>query len=257
MSYDQWVIGGVTPNFINKVSYDLAGKKVTLSCIANYELLSNVDPRVEIALFEALACDHIINVDLLNGGSKLGVSGGSIITVTDGTTTWNAALHKPKYTPDHKSARNIKFELTIDLEIEPLLGGMFAYQPPYFDYDNVSYYEFNQPSNSNRPDMDPNAGVGNEVGHMVITETTNVTEVVVFGSACLLPAWIECNGDRLSWQWSHENSPGDPQGVQRLKWVLDPPAKVITLDSSPHDSAATSSGDNKGCWLQWVKVRYE
>jgi hypothetical protein len=262
MTYDDWTIGGLKPSIVIKPSYDLEGKKITIQCAASIDTLNGEDPETEIMAFKAIACQNITNTTLQNGGSLIQVGTGDKIEVTDGNMTWTGALHMPVWSPDMYSDYGLEYQLIIDIELQAGEGS-FIYTPNYGKYSNIEYYEFTDKTN---PYDDPNQGAGNEIGYIKITEPNNITRVEIYGSGCILPCWIECNGERKNWNVSSEKWPGQElqQGWESQEWIFTEPTKTIILETSTHEGeegkapgAYTQEIYNHGCYLQYIRVFYE
>ncbi len=108
---------------------------------------------------------------------------------------------------------------------------------------------------------EPYDALGKEIGTMTIVEDREVKQVEVTGNACNLPAWIEVNGVRQDWHYSHDHDTGDTgsDGVETLTFTVSPPSEVIVLESSPHKPyqvSGNTAADNPGSQLQQVKVIY-
>ena len=74
------------------------------------------------------------------------------------------------------------------------------------------------------PTDDPSF-TGADIGDMTIVERRPVKSVEVIGSACNLPAWLEVNGERHDWKFSHSHDSGDTgqDGIQTLVFTISPP----------------------------------
>jgi hypothetical protein len=271
MAYGDWTIGGLVPCNIESVEKDPptpsnTDPTITFHCVADYDLL-NADPRTEIALFDAMACQIINNDQLLNGGSKLQVQGGNIITIVEsaptGDITYTAAIESVKIIEDSMSDDAIWYDIVAHYETSGK-SSSFVYIPPYWSYSNMTYSNGTDGSNpSNSAEW-----AGNELGIINITETKKVREVQVRGSACTLPAWIEINGQRQSWDVCHDVGE-DPtnlsgkQGVQTLTFNDFDPSTAVNIHTSNHVAPwyPTPSQPNtlmdRGCWLLRIRVIYE
>lgn len=262
MGYNTWTVGGVVLRHVREMENNQKDGVITLNCSAlNWNLVgAETDPRDEIALVEALQSQYISNEPLFNGGSKLQVGNGQIISVTDGTDTWTkCALESITIKEDHKSTKRIDYDLIIHYELAGS-GGSYVYTPNYDDYTNISYYMWTNKD----PNTNPHDAYGNEIGWMQITETMNVKRVEVYGSACVNPTsnYLDVNGQREYWTYTHDN--GSPwtsctlnQGWEKLTFDLDTPTTTIVLQSPDHNLPNDTCATNLGCWLQWVKVYYE
>lgn len=109
---------------------------------------------------------------------------------------------------------------------------------------------------------EPYDALGKEIGDMTIVEDRLVKQVEVTGNACNLPAWLEVNGVRQYWHYSHDHDTGDTgsDGVETLSFTVSPPSEVIELVSSPHKPyqvTGNTAADNPGSQLQQVRVVYQ
>ena len=78
---------------------------------------------------------------------------------------------------------------------------------------------------------------GADIGTMAIVLTRDVKQIEITGSACNLPAWIEVNGERQNWKFSHCHDPGEVGGVdgeQTLLFSISPPTNIIEITTSPN-----------------------
>lgn len=262
MVHETWVVGGITVPHVREASINQSECTITLSCSAlNWNIVSpNTDVRDEIAAFEAIASEHVNNEKLLNGGTKLQVGNGEIITVTDGTDTYSrCALERIQINEDKVSTKRIDYELVIHYELDAP-GGSAVYTPDYREYSNIEYYCWTDKGS----EFPTHFAQGNEIGWMEITETSNVVAVEVYGSACAAfasyPNWIDCNGEKRYWHYSHDEGdwgPEDntlPYGWEKLRWEITPSTTVI-LQTSTHDSSDREHPEEwTGCWLQWVRL---
>lgn len=115
---------------------------------------------------------------------------------------------------------------------------------------------------SNQDSYDPGF-YGSEIGYMLITEDRLVKLVELAGSACNIPtdgAWVEVNGIRQYWHYSHDHQEGDTgvDGFEVLTFQLQEPSTIIEIKTSTHKPPAPSNtaADNSGCKLQYVKLVY-
>ena len=101
MGYGDWTIGGKVPSVIEGFERNPANaagntdSTITFHCVADARVLG-VDPRIEIEAFNAMSCQIINNDQLLNGGSKLQVQGGDIITMFSAKYQTCFHIHHPK-----------------------------------------------------------------------------------------------------------------------------------------------------------------
>ncbi len=120
---------------------------------------------------------------------------------------------------------DIVMAIQTDAEIKSIL-----YIPPYYQYSNIEYYLMtNKETVWHTTEI---VGYGNEIGDMTITEDFDVRRVEVMGSGCHGPAWIECNGTRRDWVYTHDAQyPTNdmPQGTEKLTWILDNPTNIINF----------------------------
>jgi len=270
MAYKTWVIGGLTPSWVEPDFKDNRDTNtLTLKCAAMYDV-TGTDPIDEIESFDALASEKISNDSLLNGGTKLQVRG-QVITVTatnegsSETKTWTrCAIKKVEITLDSfynedNPGSIIEYELIISYQTQGGPGGS-VYYPSYDDYDNTTYYMWTTMDNTGAaPGI-----VGSEIGYLQITEPQNVIRVEVYGSACCspsaTPAYLEVNGVKQYWHYTHDMmASGDslPSGYEKLTFELATPATVVTLETGDHIYPSDTCSTNMGCWLQWVRVVYE
>lgn len=257
MAYDSWVIGGVTPKWIVDVdpAPNNVNRRVTLHCYADSQVdLDGADPRSEIEQFEAMLCDSVTNTPLLQGGSKLQVKNGEVITVTDGITTWNrAAIAEVNYNPDLMSQVRMPYDIVLELETTGA-GGSVVYVPDYDDYSNIDYYFFytaGPPEDFDTYDGNPLVK-GTELGWMEITEPQNVSRVEIYGCGDELPCYAEVNGVKQYWTYGEaEDGVGVPR-LEKLIWTLDTPTDVITINSSEHWEEV-----NHGFYADYIRLTYE
>jgi hypothetical protein len=247
MSYDNWLIGGLTPSHIRYISYDKDKRTFTFNCVAKKDELDGADPRTEIDIWLGLASDVIGNDSLRNGGSNLQVCNTELITITDGVLSWTGSLLKPKWKEDNWSDIAIEYDLIVKIETDGE-NGSFIYIGDFGSYPNIDYSRY---TDSTDNDGVTDFGLGDELGEIRIVEPLLVKKVIVYGSARNLPAWIECNGERKDWEVSCEGKEGDNSGFQPLEWLFDIPVSIITLATSPNTLVL-----NNGCYLQYIKVIY-
>jgi len=260
MAYSVWVIGGVTVPHVREVTINPQEGKISLECSAlNWNIVSpNTDVRDEIAQFEALSSQYITNDGLLNGGTKLQVGNGQIITATDGTNTYTkCALEPVEIKEDHKSTRRIDYTLNLHYELTGS-GGSYVYTPPYnkATYTNIEYYYYYDPGPPEVKAADTGALNGTEIGWMQITEAQNVKRVEIYGCGCDYPgSKIYVNDVERIWHYGEiPGTPGLATGSEKFTWDLTTPTDVITIKTTKHDQAGVS---NLGAWLQWIRVVFE
>ena len=256
MAYGEWSINGATPSWIVDAEYDKTRRTLTLKCIAEH---GTRDGREEIAIFEAMKVDTYSNPQLLAGGSKLQVCNGEIIPISDGVESYQGAVVDVKYEERGTLASQlIEYDIVMAIQTDALLKSAL-YIPPYYQYSNIEYYLMtNKETVWHTPTI---LGYGNEIGDMTITEEFDVRRVEVMGSACHGPAWIEMNGERRDWVYTHDGQyPTNdmPQGTEKLTWIIDNPTDVIHFVTSKHWPVFKVSQEapikNHGCWLEWVKL---
>lgn len=223
-------------------------------------------PRTEVEAFNAMACQRISYDQLLNGGSKLQVVGGTTITVTEhcptGDVNYNAALESVKVVEDSMADSLILYDLIVYYETTGKSSSAI-YIPPYWSYSNMTYSNGTDGSNpSNTAEW-----AGNELGLITITESQKVRAVQVKGFACTLPAWIMVNGEKQYWDVYHDLSE-DPAkasqiGLQVLTFEDFTANTVINISTSNHVAPWYPTADqpntlmDRGCWLHWIRVIYE
>lgn len=108
--------------------------------------------------------------------------------------------------------------------------------------------------------------IGTEIGSMTIVEEREVKLVEVTGSACNIPsgpdgAWLEINGNRQKWHYSHNHNTGDTgtTGEETLSFTVEPPSNVLEFSTSthyPYQVAGNTAEDNSGSRLKKVRVIY-
>lgn len=269
MAYGDWVIGGKTPSWIISTERDPetpSGNSysiITFHCAAFRSMIGDA-PRVEVEAFNTMACQRINYDQLLNGGSKLQVVGGTTITVTEhcptGDVNYNAALESVKVVEDSMADSLILYDLIVYFETTGKSSSNI-YIPPYYAYSNCKY---SYGTDGTAPDYGGD-WVGTEIGIFNITETRKVRKVVVKGSACTLPAWLSVNGEKQYWSVYHDINE-DPsnaikQGLQVLTFENFTPSTQINMLSSNHTAPWIKTVDhpdaNQGCWPLWIEVIYE
>lgn len=251
--YATWTVGGVTVPHVREVNKNQKEGIITLSCSALRDnlLTGDDDPRDEIARFEALTSQYINNEPLLNGGTKLQIGNGQIITVTDSYDTWTrCALESVEIKEDNKSEKRIDYDLIIHYELDNP-GGSYVYTPSYDDYANIDYYYFYDPGPPEVKTEDTGDLNGTEIGWMQITETKNVSRVEVYGCGCELPATITVNDVPQLWHYGEVSGTPFATGAEKLTWDLVTPTTVVTVKSF-HTLA-----ENHGSWPMWIRVIYE
>ena len=104
---------------------------------------------------------------------------------------------------------------------------------------------------------------GSEIGYMLIQEERPVKEVQLAGSACNIPqdgAWVEVNGVRQYWHYSHDHNEGDTgeDGIELLTFQLPEASKTIEIKTSRHDppSSNITAETNSGCKLVYLRLVY-
>ena len=268
LAYGKWTVNGITPSWIVSLDRDAPNRKLTFHCAAAYDNL-NADPRTEIRIYENMVCTIVHNDLLLNGGSKLQVAGGDVVTLIEkdtpfGDISYTAALEALVYTEDDMSDDMILFDLVFDYEISGA-GAAFVYTPSYYGYSNITqYYEWYYLVNGvwTKANTDSSSGAyGTEIGFMQIVETKQVKKVEVYGSACRLPGAITIDGSiegTQDWNYYHDPDPGSNQPpnqpFQKLTFNFAPGSypTVLTLHTTEHHG----DDPNHGCWLKWIKVTY-
>jgi hypothetical protein len=261
MAYDEWVIGGLTPSWIVDVQYNHENREITLTCRADHNRLSDLDPRSEIEQFQEMQCDVISNTQLMNGGSCLQTCNGDPIIITDGVDSWVAALKKVNYLADYQSQLNIDYQLVLEYEthsdgiIYSITGSgdednptpddgdddnggndgnnttisSKTYYPPFVGLSNITYWCFTDETELNQ--------CSNSMGKMIITEPRNVKQVIVKSKRYAELAdpkpniYIEVNGSRQN--YSNEEMWGFPE---TMTWDIDPPSSTITINSPDNTS---------------------
>lgn len=279
MTYTIWNIGGLTPSWVEPdFKDDRKNRMLTLKCAAIFEEVG-ADPLTETNQFDAMASEDITNEQLLNGGSNLQVSpGGSIFEVTrtssDGnnTQTWpRCALEKVEVPEDSSYMEGeqgsvIEYELVIHYETSGV-GGSLVFTPDYSKYDEIEYYLFSDKTNPVDHGFVQNSdspAYGNELGWMKITVPKNVRKVEVYGCGDCgtngTDCWIEVNGEKRYWKYTDigdkQDYPGNilKVGFQKFTWNLTIPTPEIILCTSRHIHPTGTCENNKGCWLQWIRL---
>jgi hypothetical protein len=259
--YTNWIIGGLIPVCVlNNPKIDPKSRTITINCFAARELMNDADPEDEIQRFQDIAAYKINNNELNNAGSNLKVaSGNPIIAVTDGTRVWNrCAIQKiaTQYGEFYRLS-GIYFTLVIEYEVQ-IGGGFTVLEPPYHQYDNVEYYQWTDKTNPTNP---AHIAAGNELGYLKATFDRPIKKVIVYGTACLLPAWINVQGARegnQNWVYGHEGREEQVwsgTGVQPITFNLDEPTTDIIITTSSHLDRPEDQY-NHGCWLMWIKFEY-
>lgn len=118
-------------------------------------------------------------------------------------------------------------------------------------------------TSQNEPEYDPGFSCS-EIGKMTIKENIPVRLVEIAGSACNIPedgAWIEVNGVRHYWHYSHDHQEGDTgnDGLEVLTFQLQEPTDTIEIKTSTHKppgSSTNTAADNSGSMIQYIKVIY-
>jgi hypothetical protein len=249
--YGEWKIDGKTPSKIESVDYDNKSKVFTFTCIATRQEL-NADPRTEIELWENIACDQITNKSMRKTGTKLQVSGGKKIILTDGIDVWIGACEYPTYTEDENSHKIQEYKLRIAIEQTRQQFDLFL---PRFDkYTNFEYYFYSDqsPNPLNHPYM------GFDVGYIRILTEREVRQVILYGSGLCCPAWTAINGIRQEWNVSCIDMERNtkPYGWEKLTYQLGSPTKQIILNTSDHTGNLDICSNNKGARLQYLRLDY-
>lgn len=162
--------------------------------------------------------------------------------------TANKTLTLPSSLPSFYNDANFRIDI---------MGTLDRYKTFWVDYVEVSLWYVPIGSAT-----EPYDALGKEIGDMTIVEDRLVKQVEVTGNACNLPAWLEVNGVRQNWHFSHDHDQGDTgtDGIETLTFTLSPPADIIEMVSSPHKPykiSANNAEDNPGSQLQQVKVIYQ
>lgn len=261
MAYGDWTINGIPINCLLKPKIDPVNRTITFNCLADVNA-TGADPRVEIASIQALACTQIHNDDLLNGGTKLQVPGGSTVTIVEkgtpvGDITYKAAIEGVVVEENSYSDQAIEYNIVAHYELN---GGAkyIIYTPNYHSYSNITYYEWYYLVNgvwtkANAPS--DNGAYGTEIGHVTIVETKQIKKVEVYGSACVLPAALTVDGSvegTQNWNYQHENNTNQPFQKLTFNFSEGSYPTILILHTSEHywDSP------NHGCWLKWIKITY-
>lgn len=249
--YGNWRIDGKQPTKILSVDYDNAGKVFTLNCLATRQELE-ADPRTEIELFENIACDGITNKSLLKRGTKLQISGGKKILLTDGIDVWIGACEYPTYTEDENSSKQIEYKLRIAIEQPTQQFDLFL--PKFNQYPNIDYYFYSDESPN--PETHPYNGI--DIGSMKIVTEKEVRQVSIYGAGLCCPAWIAVNGIRQEWNVSCITMDRNtkPYGWERIPFILSSPTKQININTSDHIGNLDNCSNNRGARLQYVRLDY-
>ncbi|BDZ68608.1 hypothetical protein [Methanobacterium ferruginis] len=268
MAYKDWVIGGLTPSWVEPdFSHDPDQRTLTLKCAAiQTELLA--DPMTEIDQFNEIASEKITITELEQGGTNLQVRNGQIISVTDGKTLWErCALHRIKVDLDdcyHEDEYGsvIEYDLVIEYE-ESAGGGVVSYSPTppagYHEYEGLEFYEWYYLEGSTwiKAVADTSSGAyGTEIGYMKTpTFTRPIKKVTVYGSACVLPAKIYCTGSlegSRDWSYEHDNNTNQP--FQKLEFTFNP--ETAPLYAELYSTEHHGDDPNYGCWLKYVLIEF-
>lgn len=257
MAYYDVDIGGLTPSWVKPdIEIDREAHTITLKCAA-IEGVLDADPKTEIALFNAIACNKINNEELFNGGTKLQCSPMNRIQVEINDEIFEkCALHPIVTTIDEYYAGPdagsvIEYEMKLEYEASGG-GGSVLYTPDYGEYNNAEYYFFYDPETGQKQAWN-GTNRGTEIGYLKFTEVKNVKRVEVYGSGdCVGNCWIECNGEGRQY-WHYGEAADDSVPVQeKLIWILEEPTNVIVLNSSKHYGST-----NYGCYLAYVRLIFE
>jgi hypothetical protein len=259
MTYDDFTINGLNLPWLIKADWtNLEQGQITLHCLAR-KADTGVDPRVALETLKNLACSSITNTKLLNGGSLVRTSGGSKVEIIENGVIWVGAIHYPRFTEESYAAQIIEFELVLEVEL-PSKGGSFVYTGDigYDNYVNIETYPWynNETGEKSGEEVEGTApGLAHtEIGWMKITEPQDVIRVEVYGSTCVKPGWIDCNGVKRDWNFEHDHVTNPT--FQKLTWDLVTPTDEIILHTSDHYYPSTDAL-NHGCWLLWIRVVYK
>jgi len=250
--YGEWKIDGKQPSMIQSVDYDNNKKIFIFDCIATRQLL-NDDPRTEIEKWENIACDQITNKSLLRTGTKLQVSGGKKIILTDGIDVWIGACKYPIYTEDENANKRIEYKLEVLIEQTRQQFDLFL---PRFDrYPNFEYYFYTDQS----PNPENHPYIGFDLGNIRIVTEREVRQVILYGAGLCCPSWVAVNGERQEWNVScirdmERNT--RPYGWEKLTYILGSPTKQIILNTSDHTGNLDNCSNNRGARLQYLRLDY-
>jgi len=206
MAYGDWEIDNIPLNF--KITADYSNQKngsITLNCLALKDSEGN-DPRIEIQQFKNLECNSISNTKLINGGTRIYQTGGKIVTITDGVDTWNGAIDSIKFKEDSLSAKQIIFDILLQIEI-PCPNPPRIYEAPWNQYDNIEYNEFTGTSSDAyvppTPGTDPTDGSSTDGSTKISDNRYKVTKFAksvgeVAGGCERNAAWSNENGIKVA-----------------------------------------------------------
>lgn len=262
MGYATWTIGTEVIPHVREAKINTQEGTITLSCSAlNWNIeTGDDDPRDEIARIQALTSQYIHNEPLLNGGTKLQIGNGQIVTVTDGTDTYTrCALEPVQIQEDHKSTKRIDYDIIIHYQLTGT-GGSYVYSPSYYDYTNMEYYEWYYlvgETWTKANATEASGAYGTEIGWMEITETLPVSKVELYGSACVLPATVTVTNSvegTQSWHYEHDNNTNQPFEQLTFTFPSDQDITTLTIYTSGHDP---DDDPNSGAWIKWIRVTYK
>lgn len=268
MAYVNWVIGGLTPNWVEPdFKDDRPNKTLTLKCAAIRDEIG-VDPVIELDQFNDISSERIINTSLENGGTNLQVVDGHIFSVTADSTTWErCALRRVSVlTDDGYDGDNpgsvLEYELVIEYEVRKG-GGVFTFTPDppngYHKYAELEFYEWYYENNGvwvKENAVETSGAYGTEIGYMKLTAPKPIKSITFYGSACLLPAKIYVPGSiegSRDWIYSHDDNQNQP--FQEQKFTFDPVTAPTILEAYTSGHSPTDN-PNHGAWLKWVRVEY-
>jgi hypothetical protein len=89
-----------------------------------------------------------------------------------------------------------------------------------------------------------------EIGVLEIIETKDVYRVEFYGSGCVYPVTLTCNGISKDVHYYHDYDPYGRYGNELIVFEIEP-SKNITAYTGCHDMP-----DNHGFRIEWIKVYY-
>jgi len=89
-----------------------------------------------------------------------------------------------------------------------------------------------------------------EIGVLEITETCPVCRVEVYGSGCVYPVALTCNGVTKEVNYYHDYDPYGRYGYETLIFDIIP-SNIVTLYTTPH-----LDSENHGFGIKWIKLYY-
>ncbi|MEM2704758.1 MAG: hypothetical protein QXR45_16555 [Candidatus Bathyarchaeia archaeon] len=89
-----------------------------------------------------------------------------------------------------------------------------------------------------------------EIGVLEITETREVYRVEFYGSGCVYPVTLTCNGISKEVHYYHDYDPYGRYGNELIIFEITP-SKIITAYTGCHDMPY-----NHGFRIEWIKVYY-